>query len=154
MIPMESSNNNSLIGKWEGFYVYDKEWLQEMIGHEKTIFSATITKEEKNGNFYGNVEDDLETGGTPGIGELEGSRNGDTVNFFKKMPIRALIWGPEKMKLYPRKKHPKIYYTGIISEDLKTISGSWEIKFGFAFFWFIPMPLLPVSGKFEMKKLE
>lgn len=141
-------------GKWKGFYTYDKEWIQEIIGYEKTIFHVTISKVDNDGNYYGSVEDDLETGGTPGIGILEGSKNEDVINFFKEMPIRAVIWGPKKMKLFPKKKQPKIYYTGTISKDLKTIKGSWKIKFGFLFLWFIPIPILPSSGKFEMKKLN
>lgn len=52
------------------------------------------------------------------------------------------------------RKHRKIYYLGTFSSDRKSISGRWRYKFGFIWFAFIPIPIMPAKGTWTMKLEE
>lgn len=138
-------------GHWKGFYKYKDEYMQELIGHEKTFFDLHITAQIEN-TFSGEIEDDATTGGMPGIGKVHGEIIDDTISFEKEMPICAVIWW-KKIKLY-KKKHPKIYYKGTLEDDGNTIRGEWRFKFGITFIGIFPVPVFPIKGTFEMQKME
>jgi hypothetical protein len=60
-----------MVKKWTGSYKYDSKKSQELIGHPYTIF--TIEMEVfQNDTLKGTVEDDPNTGGMEGIGEICG----------------------------------------------------------------------------------
>ena len=75
------------IGHWEGQYKFDKEVYQKMTGFNNTNFEIEIINVDNN-NFYGKVQDDLTTGGTQGIGEIQGKVSGDLVEFIKQITSR------------------------------------------------------------------
>ena len=77
-------------GHWSGYYKFDKEDIQEKIGFASTNFEIEITKTDKQ-NFTGNVQDDMSTGGTEGIGEITGKVSGEKIKFIKQMPFLTLI---------------------------------------------------------------
>lgn len=112
-------------GKYYGAYKYDNTRAQEMIKHSKTFFNVEITEFE-NGKFQGTIEDDQDTGGTPGVGTIKGEIDGNDIFFIKEMPVAAFLVNGVK-KTYNR-KHPKIHYTGNITDD--KIKGVWKIKLG------------------------
>jgi hypothetical protein len=137
-------------GTWNGYYTYNNQAAQEAIGHQMTYFKLKI-KEINKDYFTGEVSDDLESGGSAGIGFIKGVINKRNVDFIKEMPINTIIDFDGKRREFDR-KHPKIYYSGILSLDNKTIEGEWRFKFGFMFIGFLPIPVLPTKGKFEMRK--
>ncbi len=135
-------------GKYKGYYIYDNPKFQQQINHDKTFFNIEIT-EFSNGEFFGFVEDDIDTGGTPGKGIIKGEKNGNNVFFIKEMPIAAFIING-KLKTY-KKKHPKIYYKGIITDN--NIEGEWKIKSGFIMLGLSFLFGLKVSGTWMMEKV-
>lgn len=141
------------IGHWVGQYKFDKEVHQKMTGFDSTNFEIEITTVDNN-NFLGKVQDDLTTGGTEGIGEIEGKVRGDIVEFVKQMPVMTLLVGNKGRKNTLNRKHRKIFYSGIFSSDRKSISGQWRFRFGFIWFGLIPIPIAPTKGTWEMKLTE
>ena len=139
-------------GRWNGFYKYDKQSIQDRIGVEKTNFTITIDKFENN-YFTGNVEDDLSTKGSPGIGEISGSISDGKIKFIKQMPIKAIITLEGKMQTYDEKKHRPIYYEGVFSNNEKTIKGTWKMKFGISIVS-IFIILLTTKGTWQMDFIE
>ncbi len=138
------------IGHWIGQYKFDKKVHQEKNGFEYTNFEIEITDVDNN-DFIGKVQDDLTTGGTEGIGEIEGKVVGENIEFVKQMPILTLLIGKEGTRKTINKKHPKIYYSGIFSSDRKSISGQWRFKARFIWFGLIPIPVIPSKGTWTMK---
>ena len=116
-------------GIWKGQYKHDNKVHHRIEGVEATNFEINITSVD-NEHFTGTVEDDLLTGGTEGIGQITGSVWGEQVEFIKQMPVLTTL-NPKTgaRKTYDR-KHPKIYYTGTLSDDGRTISGRWKFKPG------------------------
>ncbi|MEO6454963.1 MAG: hypothetical protein ABIN97_12855 [Ginsengibacter sp.] len=141
------------IGHWIGQYKFDKEVHQKMTGFDTTNFEIEITAVDNN-NFVGKVQDDLATGGTEGIGEIEGKVTGDKVDFVKQMPIMTLLVNKKGTRKTFNRKHRKIYYSGNFSSDRKLISGQWRFKFGFIWFGLIPIPITPTKGTWTMKLKE
>jgi hypothetical protein len=134
-------------GHYTGFYKYNKERIQKIIAHDKTLFFIDIndTDGEK---FSGTIQDDINTGGTPGIGTITGKINGDKIFFVKQMPIAAIITNDVQKNF--NKKHRKIYYDGIKSDGI--FKGTWKLKFGFIFFGLLPILIAETRGTWEMKK--
>jgi hypothetical protein len=124
-----------------------------MSGFEQTNFEIEITKVDNN-SFIGTVKDDLTTGGTEGIGHIEGKVAGNNVKFVKQMPVMTLLVDRRGTRKTFNKKHRHIYYSGTFSGDRKSISGQWRHKFGFIWFGPIPIPILPVKGTWTMKLKE
>ena len=141
------------IGHWIGQYKFDKEVHQKMTGFASTNFEIEITYVDNN-NFFGTVQDDLTTGGTEGIGDIQGKVTGDVVEFVKQMPVMTLLIGKNGTRKTLNKKHRKIYYSGTFSSDKKSISGQWRFKFGFIWFGLIPIPVTPTKGTWTMKLRE
>ena len=136
-----------MIGKYKGFYKYDKQKIQKSISHGVTFFFLEIT--ETNGDkFIGTVEDDKNTGGTPGTGVISGELIGDKISFIKQMPIASFVANGQ-MKTFD-KKHPKIYYEGV-KIDEKFI-GTWKIKFGLLMVGLLFLLGAKTTGTWEMEK--
>ena len=140
-------------GLWTGYYKFDNEALQKTSGFEYTNFEITIQTIDKN-CFAGIVEDNLETGGTEGVGEIKGNVFGEKVEFVKQMPIMTVIIDKKGTRKTFNKKHRPIYYSGTFSADKKTISGNWKFKFGFIWLGLLPIPITPTKGTWEMKLIE
>ena len=141
------------IGYWIGQYKFDKEVHQKMTGFGHTNFEIEIISVDNN-LFQGKVKDDLTTGGTEGIGEIQGKVTGDIVEFVKQMPIMTLLIGKDGTRKTLNRKHRKIYYSGTFSSDKKSISGHWRFKFGFIWFGLIPIPVTQTGGTWTMKLKE
>jgi len=135
-------------GKYKGYYKYDNPKAQKQIKHEKTFFNIEIT-EFDNGKILGFVEDDIETGGTPGKGVIKGKKNGNEFFFIKEMPTAAFLINGE-MKTYD-KKHPKIYYKGIVNDN--KIEGEWKIKLGFFMSGLMILLGTKTTGTWMMEKI-
>jgi hypothetical protein len=136
-------------GKYRGFYRYDNTRVQTSIGFDKTYFRIDITKDLEN-EFNGTVEDDLSSGGTPGIGRVVGKCQEGVISFIKQMPIASAITVTGEKKTF-NARHPKIHYEGIELEPGR-FQGTWRIKFGFIFIGLIPVPVSRMSGKWEMTR--
>ncbi len=138
-------------GIWQGQYWYNNhKMLTEIIKNRKTNFKLHITHFDKN-NFSGTVEDDLVTGGTPGIGTIEGILKGNQILFIKKMPVKSIMYPDGGLKNL-RGKHPNIYYSGILNKETQTMNGSWKFKFSIYWFLLIPIPLRPLKGEWSSIK--
>ena len=141
------------VGHWIGQYKFDKEVHQKMTGYDSTNFAIEITNVDNN-NFFGKVQDDLTTGGTEGIGEIEGKVTGDIIEFVKQMPVMTLLVDKKGTRKTLNKKHRKIYYSGTFSSDGKSNSGQWRFKFGFIWFGLVPIPIIPTKGTWTIKLTE
>jgi hypothetical protein len=114
----------NLTGVWKGYYTYNKKYYKNKEGVKNHF---TITIENVSGNsFSGKVEDDAATGGTSGVGRVEGKVKGDKIEFIKKMPVHVMFDG-EKRILEENKSHPNIYYSGILSDN-KVKAGKWRFR--------------------------
>ena len=116
-----------MVGIWIGTYKMGKGRLPKERRGGITKFILEITEFDGK-RFSGFVEDDLESGGTKGRGEISGEIVNGKVNFIKQMPI-ATYHLKDEGRIEENKPHRKIYYSGILKEN--TIQGSWRFKFGF-----------------------
>lgn len=137
-------------GIWKGSYTYNSTKIQSNIGFPKTNFKIEITDINED-QFVGKVTDDIDSGGTPGIGDITGKLIDNEVSFIKIMPHKALIDRDGNIKVL-KGKHPKIYYRGSLTADRKTIEGTWRFKLGFMMIGIIPVIMPPIKGKFTMDK--
>ena len=140
-------------GLWTGYYKFNSADVQKLSGFDRTDFEITIQNVEKN-NFTGIVKDNLETGGTEGIGEIKGTIFGNQIKFVKQMPVMTIIVDKKGTRKILNRKHRPIFYSGIISTDGKFISGDWKFKFGFIWFGLLPIPVPSNKGTWEMKLIE
>lgn len=137
-------------GKWTGFYQYKDESTQRMLGVDRTYF--TIIIDDFDGEYFsGEVEDDLDTKGTPGIGQIQGQRVGDEIRFLKHMPIHATLNMDGNTSYNEKEKHPPIYYEGKLVSNGNIFQGSWEMKTGFTVFGFF-IHILSTHGTWQMRK--
>ncbi|MGC4035854.1 MAG: hypothetical protein QM764_07825 [Chitinophagaceae bacterium] len=137
-------------GTWIGSYKYDNEKAQKAIGFEKTNFTIVIDTFNGKG-FEGCVFDDVESGGMEGEGKIVGEIANNTVSFKKHMPRATFVFKDASRKIIER-KHPTIYYSGVVSHDGKEMKGSWKFKTQIAFlFGIIPFPYIPNKGTWYMK---
>lgn len=137
------------IGQWTGFYSFSDIEVNKIRGFEKTNFDIQILSINEN-KFTGTVQDDLATGGTEGIGEIFGQIHGDRIEFVKRMPVMTLIVDRKGTKKTLNKKHRPIFYSGRISNDGHTVTGTWELKSGFVWFGLIPVPVRRSTGVWSM----
>lgn len=140
-------------GCWIGQYQYANPELQKGTGFESTNFEIEILTIADN-SFSGKVQDDLSTGGTEGIGEIKGKVFDNKIEFVKQMPLMTLIVDKKGTRKTFDRKHRKIYYSGLFSEDRKSICGQWRFKFGIIWLGIFPLPVLPVKGSWTMKQKE
>jgi hypothetical protein len=143
-----------MTGKWKGIYDYD---------HRKGLENANLTPVEfdleiiafENGSFNGQVKDNIEMGGTPGLGQISGRLNSDHIVFEKNMPIETMRFQNGEQRVRKNRPHPTIVYSGKMEEDGRKISGKWKFKQP-KFMW---IGLLPWwydlgSGTFQIRKTD
>jgi hypothetical protein len=136
-------------GNWSGYYSFFDPAMNKIRGFEKTNFDIQILTIKDN-KFTGKIQDDLATGGTEGVGEIIGQINGDKVEFVKKMPVLTLLVDKNGTRKTYNKKHRPIYYTGQVSSDKQTVTGTWKFKFGFVWLGIIPVPVRASKGNWTM----
>jgi len=150
--PMTEDGEVDIVGTWKGTYTYNlpDEYKTEKM--QEVEFTVIIDK-VKGHKFWGTVEDNLETGGTPGKGEITGKYSDEEVQFDKNMPILAVIDENSKHITDDTKKHPTILYRGVFSKSKQHITGSWLFKKK-KLFWkgLIPVWYSLGNGSFTMRK--
>ena len=139
----------NLQGIWKGFYQYNNKRLPESYSTSITGFTIEI-KSFDGKNFEGTVFDDLESGGTRGIGTITGKIKNNKISFVKKMPVSTIVY-PDGTVVEEDKPHRNIYYQGILEH--KVFKGTWRFKFGISFRGGIF--LYPASkGTWQMEKTD
>lgn len=136
-----------LRGIWNGFYQYSSKNLRALYQENKTGFTIEITSFDGI-NFEGKVYDDIESGGTRGIGAIHGKIKTNRISFVKKMPISTVVY-PNGTVVEENKPHRNIYYEGVFENQV--FKGVWRFKFGIEFRrGIIIYP--PSKGTWEMEK--
>ena len=143
-----------MIGKWKGTYEYNPRKGFENSNLNPVEFDLEITAFES-GSFSGNVQDNVEMGGTLGIGSISGEQQDDHIVFEKNMPFQTMHLQNGERTTNENKKHPTIVYAGKLNEDNNTITGTWKFKTP-KFMW---VSLLPWwydlgNGTFRMHKIS
>lgn len=139
-----------MLGNWKGFYRFDDKRFQEATGFEATGFEIAIDQFDGK-NFSGKVNDDEQTGGMEGTGEIIGKVENNQIYFEKKMPKNCTLY-LDGNKRYSEKKHPTLYYSGQLSEDGKKIEGTWKFNKRLAFLLYvIPVIYRPGKGTWNME---
>ena len=139
-----------MLGNWKGSYKYGNEKIQKIIGHSETEFEIIIDKFDGK-NFSGKVNDDEKTGGMKETGEIVGRLENDTIYFEKSMPRNYQISVNGERK-YTEQKHPKIYYSGKLSNGGNKFEGNWKFNKRLALlFYIIPIIYSPGKGTWEME---
>ena len=140
-----------MLGIWQGQYWFNNhKGLPEVLKNRKTNFNLEIIHFD-NTKFSGIVQDDLETGGTPGIGTITGAIEGNKISFVKKMPVKTVIFSNGESKIL-KGKHPYIYYSGTCNSTTQILTGNWKIKFGIHWIGIIPTLLFPINGEWVARK--
>jgi hypothetical protein len=135
-------------GLWIGTYQHQSPRIPSELRNQITTFRIDIT--EYDGiHFSGTIEDDLETGGTRGIGTIKGKVRKGKISFVKQMPIATYVL-PDGERKESQQAHRKIYYSGRLQDTF--FIGRWKIKSGigklenkFLFFY-------SISGIWQMEK--
>lgn len=150
--PITEEGKIDMSGVWNGTYTYDipEEYKDERT--KEVRFKIVIDSVNKN-QFKGTVEDDLSTGGTPGVGDINGKYNDYELTFEKDMPVYARIEMDGSRSIDKNKKHPTIIYSGEFSRDKKIVTGTWKFKKKILV-WkgIIPLWIIPGTGYFSMEK--
>ncbi len=143
-----------MLGNWKGFYKYDNDKIQKIIGYEETGFEIIIDKFDGK-NFTGKVTDDERTGGMKETGQVVGRIERDKIYFEKIMPKNYQINPVNGDRKYTEKSHPTIYYFGKVSNERNKFEGNWKFKKRLGLlFYLIPIIYSPGKGtwKMELKK--
>jgi hypothetical protein len=110
---------------WHGTYRYDIN--DEFNPSEKqTQFEMYLTLKWFR-RFAGEIAED-ETG-IPEWAKVEGHVNGQLIHFNKKYPSLWASDGNGEMVTIPGQSSVEIIYDGKLSEDNRTITGTWQIPF-------------------------
>lgn len=151
--PLTEEGQIDMLGAWNGTYTYDLPEEYKDARTRKVEFKIVINSVDRN-QFNGTVEDNLTTGGTPGIGTITGKFNDLELSFEKNMPILARIENNGSHSIDKNKKHPTIIYEGKFSRSKKTINGTWKFKKKALIFWkgFLPLWVNLGTGHFSMEK--
>lgn len=139
-------------GIWNGTYTYNvpDEYKDDRLIEVK--FRIEVLEVKKN-IFSGTVKDDLESGGTSGIGTISGSCTETEIKYIKQMPIYAYIDKEGNHLTNPKRKHLPIIYEGSFSRSKKHITGIWKFKKKrLVFINLIPRLITNGSGHFTMTK--
>lgn len=138
-------------GRWSGFYQYDKEAVRKAVGHDRTFFAIKIDVFDGR-NFSGEVQDDVTTGGMTEKGKIFGFVEKGEVYFEKYMPNYQTRDPKTGERISFNRKHPALYYTGILSDDERRVEGKWRFKNQVGLLaGFIPFPV-SVKGTWMMKR--
>jgi hypothetical protein len=150
--PISEEGEIDIVGTWKGTYTYNLPDEYKTGKMQKVEFTIKIEK-VKARNFWGSVEDNLKTGGTPGIGEITGKYTNEEVQFDKNMPIYTEIDKNGNHVSDDTKKHPTILYKGVFSRNKRHITGIWLFKKK-KLFWkgIFPVWYSLGNGTFTMKK--
>lgn len=148
------TTTTNMIGKWKGTYDYDNRKGFENANLNPVEFDVEIVAFE-NGSFNGEVKDNAEMGGTPGVGQITGKQNKDFIVFEKNMPIETMRFQNGEQRVRKNRQHPTIVYSGKLEEDGRKINGNWKFKKP-KFMW---IGLFPWwydlgSGTFQMQKID
>jgi hypothetical protein len=140
----------SMVKRWKGNYQYDSKQSQELIGHPRTFFTIEMEIFEDD-TLKGIVQDDLESGGMTGIGEISGEVFKEAIYFEKQMPTTSILDLKKGRQVSLNEKHPLIIYVGKLEEENK-YCGTWSFEKKWAFFLgFIPIKYCPGKGIWEME---
>ncbi len=150
--PLTEEGDIDMLGTWKGTYTYNLPEEYKDQRTQEVAFEIVINSVNKN-QFKGTVKDDLSTGGTPGIGSINGSFNDYELSFEKNMPVHARVEKDRSHTIDKNKKHPAILYSGEFSRSKKRITGTWRFK-NKVLVWkgIIPLWILPGTGSFSMEK--
>lgn len=152
--PITEEGKVNMTGIWMGTYTYNipDEFKDERTKEVEFTININLVKGKV---FEGSVEDNLSTGGTPGIGKITGEYSDYELSFEKNMPIHATINKNREHLVDKNKKHPTIIYEGEFSRDKKIITGIWKFKKK-VLVWrgIIPYWIIPGTGGFTMRKKE
>ena len=137
-------------GIWTGKYKHENKRIPEERRNQWTKFKIEITKFDGK-NFSGEIEDDLDSGGTRGKGIIEGKLNNNKIEFVKKMPIQTILLpdGTRNESIRPQRN---IYYSGLLEDGF--FKGSWKFKWGIRRVNNKVALLLPIKGIWEMRKVN
>lgn len=143
------------IGIWKGTYSYNIPEEFKDVKSTQVEFSIMIDSVLAKNRFFGSVEDNVKTGGTPGIGTIHGGFKDDEIFFEKNMPIHTTIEMDGSYTVNEKKKHPTIIYEGKVSRSKKFIAGTWRFKKK-VLVWkgIIPLWIIPGQGEFKMEKIN
>jgi hypothetical protein len=146
-------NDTIMQGKWKGTYGYNVRKGFENANLAPVEFTLEIIASE-NGSFNGKVEDTIEMGGTPGVGQINGTVKDDLIVFEKNMPVHGLYFPNGERTVNMNKKHPTIIYSGKLEEDT-VIQGTWKFrKPKFRWIGLLPWWYEGGSGTFRMEKTD
>lgn len=150
--PITEEGEVNMTGIWIGTYTYNipDEFKDERTKEVEFTININLVKGKK---FEGSVEDNMSTGGTPGIGKITGEYSDHELLFEKNMPIHATIGRKGEHHIDKNKKHPTIVYEGEFSRDKKSVTGIWRFKKK-VLVWrgIIPYWVVPGTGHFNMRK--
>lgn len=135
---------------WQGTYSYLGDRVPMNLKDVVTEFSITIDSFDGR-IFQGTIVDNADTGGTPGVGTIDGKITGKKIEFVKQMPISVARLQSGERIVEPSKKHPPIYYTGQIDDNVETAEGTWEIKMSFGLIMGRPAFNPGSTGKWTIK---
>ncbi|MFT6981824.1 MAG: hypothetical protein ACJAUD_000590 [Crocinitomicaceae bacterium] len=137
-------------GKWMGKYWFSGN-VPDNLKDRKTDFELIINN-YLDSKISGQISDNIETGGTAGIGSFSGTINGNEINFVKRMPIRTSVFH-DGTKIEEEKPHRPIYYSGIIDFETNSIHGTWKFKIGIGFINGRLVFYHSTKGEWEMKRV-
>ncbi|WP_445458046.1 hypothetical protein [Flavobacterium sp. HNIBRBA15423] len=139
-----------MLGNWLGYYKFKDEKIQELIGFEHTLFTIIITDFDGI-HFKGTVKDDTATGGMEETGIIIGKKIKNTITFKKLMPVTYQLTNLKGERKRINKKHPTLYYSGIVNNEHTQISGKWKFNYKVTFlFGIIPIIYRPGNGTWKM----
>ena len=115
-------------GKWKGKYWYAGN-VPDVLKDQKTDFELTI-EEYSNSKITGSISDNVETGGTKGVGKVTGTVKGNKIQFVKRMPVKSMIL-QDGTKIEEDKPHRPIYYRGTIDTKSGEIKGLFLFLYPF-----------------------
>lgn len=137
-------------GSYKGKYWYKGE-VNAPLANRITEFELSI-ESYSNSRITGSISDNLETGGTKGIGSLTGKVKGSKLRFVKRMPIRTAV-DKDGNRIEENKPHKPIYYEGEIDERSGLIKGSWKLKGRIGFIQGRIAIYKTTKGEWEMRKV-
>lgn len=133
---------------WTGEYQYDEnKRIVSPLAPQKFLINI---EEMQADQFWGTIIDEADNTET---GKVEGRMEGNTIHFVKKMP-RTYAFDEKNKLIRLSGKHPKVYYEGHWNEENGVFSGTWKMNFAIRFHGIMPIPLIALSGTWQMGKVE
>tara|TARA_R110002124_G_scaffold287193_2_gene471142 strand:- start:11110 stop:11529 length:420 start_codon:yes stop_codon:yes gene_type:complete len=136
-------------GKWIGKYWFSGI-VPDSLRDRKTEFEIII-ESFVNSKISGKVSDNIETGGTSGIGIISGKIKDNKVKFVKRMPVKTSVFR-DGTRVEEKKPHRPIYYSGIMDSESNFIKGTWKFKRGIGFVNGRLVIYPRTRGEWEMKR--